>query len=124
MAAPRVTLQDLTERYQLSQDQLDKELSEEHLREASRIIDDHEVMGPELGLDEAEMIAINRDARTHETRKVAMLKIWKQKYAYKARYKQLIAALLRCNRAGHAQRVCVLLTQSKCKQGTVVQTYI
>ena len=80
----------------------------------SRIIADHEEVGPELGLTEQEMIAINRDARTHELQKKAMLTRWKQKNAWNATYRTLLEALLKCKRAGDAQKVCKLLAQSKC----------
>ena len=53
MARPGISLQDLVDTFHLSQDQLDREVSEgteEHLREVARIIDDHEIVGYELGL--------------------------------------------------------------------------
>lgn len=108
-----ISLQDLRERYSLSQHLLDKELSDEHLREVARIIDDHEILGYELGLTQSEMAAINRDVRTQELQRLAMLKKWKQKNAWKATYKTLIEALLRCGRGAYARDVCELLTQSK-----------
>ena len=40
-----ISLQDLIERFQLSNDQLDASLSEEQLREAARIVADHETLG-------------------------------------------------------------------------------
>ncbi len=83
------------------------------MREVSRIIADHEEVGPYLELTVQEMIAINRDARTHELRKKAMLTRWKQKNAWNATYRTLLEALLKCDRAGDAQKVCKL-AQSKC----------
>lgn len=77
MARPRISLQDLKKKFQLSDQQLDKELSEEHLREASRIIDEHEALGPELGLTPAEITAISRDGKTQELQNAAMLRKWK-----------------------------------------------
>lgn len=70
-------------------------------------------MGPELGLTVSEITAINRDAPTHELKKTATLRKWKDKYAWNATYRNLIEALLKCTRAEHAQEVCELLTQSK-----------
>lgn len=109
-----ISLQDLKDRYQLSQDQLDKELTEEHLKQVSIIIDDHEIVGPEMGLTEAEITAINCDGNTQDQRNLEMLKIWKRKYHWNATYRMLIEALLKCSRADHAQRVCELLAESKC----------
>ena len=84
------------------------------LREVSIIIDDHEVVGPELGLTEAEITAINCDGSTEDHRKLEMLQIWKRKYSCEATYRVFIEALLKCSRADHAQRVCELLAESKC----------
>ena len=109
-----ISLQDVMDKLHLSQDQLDKEVSEEHLTEASNIIDDHEVLGPRLGLTEQEMTAIDRDAKTHDLKKKAMLKKWKQKNAWRATYRTLTEALLKCSRADRAQDVCELLAHSKC----------
>jgi len=109
MAGLVISLQDLKEKYHLSEDQLNKEVSDEHLRAVSRIIDDHKIVGPELGLTEQEMTAINRDNETHDLKKGAMLRQWKQKYSWKATYKNLVEALLKCSRANDARRVCELL---------------
>ena len=113
MAGCRISLQGLIDKYQLSPHQLNKEVSEKHLRDVSRIIDDHETVGPELGLSPAEITAINSDARTQELRRMEMLKKWKQKFVWGATYMQLIEALLKCGRGGDARDVCDLLAQSK-----------
>ena len=113
MAGCGISLQRLIDKYQLSPHQLGKEVSEGHLRDVSRIIADHEIVGPELGLSTAEMTAINYDARTQELRKMEMLKKWKQKFAWGATYMQLIKALLKCSRGDNARDVCDLLAQSK-----------
>ena len=55
-----VSLPELLDRLHLSQGQLDVEISDEHLTEASSIIDDHEILGPELRLTEVEMSDINQ----------------------------------------------------------------
>ena len=46
MAGSRISVEDLIEKYTLSQDLLDQEVSEEHLKEVSRIIEDPEIGGP------------------------------------------------------------------------------
>lgn len=108
-----ISLQDLTAKFPPSQDRLDEEVSEEHLRVMSRIIVDHETVGLELGLTVPELAEINHDATTLERQKMYMLRKWKQKFALKATYRQLIEALLRCCRGEDAQNVCKLLAQSK-----------
>ena len=108
-----VSLQDLIDTFELSEDLLKNEMSEEHMNEASRILDDHEIVGYELGLTKAEMTAINADARNQELRRMEMLRRWKQKRTRKATYKKLIEALLCCSRADQATDLCKLLARSK-----------
>lgn len=120
MAKPGISLQELKGRFQLSDRLLDAPISEEHLREASRIIDDHESLGHELGFTSAEMTAISSE-RTVQLQRSATLTKWKQKFAWKATYCKLIDALLKCSRADLAQEVCKLLAQSKCKDRNVVK---
>lgn len=75
MASARsgISLQDLIDRFQLSQDHLDKEVNDDHLRKVSRIIDDHEIVGYELKLTEPEMTAVNQTG-TPELQRAAMLR--------------------------------------------------
>ena len=106
-----ISLQDLKRRNQLSNELLNTPLSEEHLREASRVIDDHEILGPELGLSAAQMTAIEQK----KSPVLQMLEKWRQKGAWKATYCMLIEALLKCSRADLAQKLCEWLVQSKFK---------
>lgn len=115
MAGSEISLQDLIERFPLSLGQLDKEISEEHLRAISRIIADHEIVGYELGVTLAEMATISSNhVNNQELQKVEVLRKWKQKCIWNATYRKLIEVFLKCGRADHARDVCELLTESKC----------
>jgi len=111
MAGLEILLQDL----QLSKDQLDAEVRKEHLSELSRIIDDHETLGPELGLTTDEMTAISSE----QLQTLAVLRKWKQVFVWKATYRKLIEALLKCCRADLAKEVGELLARSKYEHGVV-----
>ena len=111
MAEP-ISLQKVKERFHLSQDQLNAEVSQEHLIAANRIIGDHRILGPHLGLSPEEMDDIKQE-RSPELQRSAMLRKWKEKFAWNATYGVLIEALLKCSRAICARDVCKLLTQSK-----------
>ena len=114
MAKP-VTLPDLKARFHLSQKQLDQQVSEDHLLEVSMIIDDHQVLGPHLRLSEPAMATINPNL--HITlQRMKMLQMWRQQYAWKATYNEIIKILLSLAKADQAQCVCELLT--KCKYYT------
>ena len=116
MAGPGISLQDLIEKFQLPHDQLDKEISDEHLREVSRIIDNHEIVCSKLGLTctMLEMTEASADVNKQELQRMEMLRRWKEKCTQKATYRKLIEVLLECSRADQAQEVCKLLAQSKC----------
>lgn len=60
MTGPIISLEDLIDKFQLCEKLLGKEVSEEHLKEVSRFIDDHE------RLTQQEMTAISRDGKTHD----------------------------------------------------------
>lgn len=110
MAGPEILIE---LKYDLSLHQLDVEVIYEHLVNISRIIDDYVTLGIQLGLTEIELQDIQCNYRSQELRRSAMLRKWKQKYAWKATYHKLIKALLQSGRADLARIVCELLTQSK-----------
>ena len=113
MARPKISLQNLIDRFQLSQGQLEEEVSEEHLRKISRIIADHQIVGPELGLTPQEMTTISSNyVNNQELQKQEVLRKWKQEFVWNATYRNLIEAFLKCGRADHARDVCKLLTES------------
>lgn len=77
---------------------MDREASEKHLRKIPRIIDYHEIAGPELGLTESKMTAVNQIG-TPELQRVDMLRKWKQKFSWRSTYHILTEGLLSCSRA-------------------------
>lgn len=121
MAGPGITLKELKSKFNLPQDLLDEEVSEENLKEAaSKIIADHELfsLGEELRLSQEEMAAISLEKKLALQRS-AVLRKWKQRFAYKATYSVLLEALLKIGRADCATDTCKLLTQSKYRHRTV-----
>ena len=109
MAGPGISLQDLQERYQLSETLLDAEVSEEHLEDTARIVGDHEILSTALGLASAEV----GQGKRPEILRLEMLRRWKQKLVWKATYRVLTEALLKWDRADYARDIVVLLAQSK-----------
>ena len=109
-------MQDLMERFQFSPYELDAEMIPEHLRDCAKLFDDYEIVGAELGLDEPSMTDI-RDEKTQERKRMALLRKWKQVFAWRATYRCFIDALLNCSRADSACNVCKLLASSKYNHG-------
>lgn len=115
MAGPRISLEELKNEFNLSQDQLDAKVN---LKEASIIIADPEILGEELGLSQTEMTAIRRLERL-ELQMSAVLRTWKQVFVWKATYRVLLEALLKIGRADCATDMCESLTKSKYEHRTV-----
>lgn len=103
------TLEDLLARFKISERQLKDKLSDEHLPAIARIID-HEIVGPQLGLTQQEMEAIQADGQREEVRRLNTLRKWRQKYSINATYEELLKALLSCKMAELAEKVCILLS--------------
>ena len=118
MTKAGISLQELMDKFDLSHYQLNGEICHEHLMDVARIIDDPESLGLCLGLGLDEVTAIRLE-RTQQLQQSAMLRRWKQRFAWKATYRTLIKALLECERADLAVKVSGLLTQSERRHGTV-----
>ena len=117
MAGPGISLRDLQDKYKLSERLLDTEASEEHLKEASRIIAiNHELLGTALGLTPTAEVSQGKPA---ELLRLEMLRRWKQERAWRATYRILIESLLEWKRADYARDIAELLAQSKCKHGAL-----
>ena len=72
-------------------------------------------VGMYLGLDSAELSAIDEDNRTVSLKRLGTFQKWKSKFAFNATYRVLITALLKCGKADQALKVCQILAQ---KEGT------
>ena len=113
MECSEITLQDLIGRFHLSDELLGSNPSDEYLWNVSKIIDDHEVLGHELGIPLPEMSVIASEKNV-QLQRSAMLRKWKQRSAWKATYRKLIEAFLKCSRADLAQKACEMLPKRKC----------
>lgn len=112
MAGFAISLQELQDRFHLSQAQLDAEVMVDDLAEVSSNIADHEMLGPTLGLKADDMAAIH-EKNSQDIQRLTVLTKWKQRFVWKATYRVLIEALLRRGRADCAQNMCEMLAQSK-----------
>lgn len=104
------TLEDLLARFQISEHQLREKLSDEHLPAIARLVTNHGIVGPELGLTQQEMQAIQVDGQSEEVRRLNTLRKWREKYSINATYQELLKALLNCEMAEQAEKVCIILS--------------
>ena len=90
---------------------IDKECSDNDILEFGDFCDPWELVGKYLRLGESELSAIAEDNRTVSLRRLGVLQKWKSKLAFKATYRVLIDALLKCGKAHQALQVCQILAQ-------------
>jgi hypothetical protein len=94
---------------------INKECSDEDILAFGDICDPWELVGKFLELSEPEISAIAEDNRTASLRRLGVLQKWKSKFAFKATYRVLITALLKCKKADQAWKVCQILAQKEGK---------
>ena len=91
---------------------LNQECSDIHFAEISISIVDWCEIAPFLGLTEAEEIIIRDSTNSVPSRKIAMLRKWKQKFGTKATYKQLCLAFDACKKRDLVELVKQLAASS------------
>ena len=99
-----LTLEDLIAEYGVKN--IDKECSDEDILAFGEFCDPWEEVGKFLGLSPADISAITEDHRTASLRRLGVLQKWKSRFAFKATYRALITALLKCKKADEARKVC------------------
>ena len=104
------TLDDLVRVTGVPPQKLDKPCSDEHLRDISSNLTQWRTVAPHLGLKEGDIEEIETDARTESQKRSKVLRKWKNKYSFKASYRVLMEALLKCHMANRAEKVCHLLS--------------
>jgi len=108
MASRSVTLQDLVYRYSLSDGSLNAPVTDEHIQEISMFMTDWSTVARNL-MDDSTIETVEIDRKNEEDRRHGFLKKWKSQNAFKATYKELIDALLKCRKAVEAEKICELL---------------
>ena len=94
---------------------VDRECTGEDILAFGDFCDPWRQVGLYLGLDRAELNAIDEDYRTVSLKRLGTLQEWKSRFAFNATYRVLITALLECGKADHALKVCQILAL---KEGT------
>ena len=74
---------------------------------------DWQLTGFHLELTTADIVAVDEDYRLAEQKRVEMLRKWKEKFAFKATYREFIRALLLCGKASDAIEACKDIASSK-----------
>lgn len=103
------TVDDISARYGVTDDQLDKPCSDTDLVNIAGILVSWRDVTPHLGLKEADEVDIEKDVQTEREKRLKALRTWKTKFDFKATYKVLVEALVKANKAEQAGKVCQIL---------------
>ena len=106
-------LVELCKRYKLSDEDIDKEVSDDHILEIYPQLENWKRVAAHLGLTQADVQAIEGRARPdEELMRLYMLQEWKAKKRLDgtATYQVLLNALIKCNCSTTALQVCELLS--------------
>ena len=117
-----ITLSDLVGQFNVPQDSLNRKFTDEHALQFSVNLTTWERLAPHLGLSKQQIEAIKRDNNSEEEKRAATLKKWKECFAFRATYRNLIEALLAIERADLASDLCELIASPQGK--TVFYTII
>ena len=108
-----VTLDELLEEVGITHKQLNKKCTNEHLHGIALFLKSWRTLAPQLGLSDSEVEAVERNSHGEEEKKQKFLESWKAKFAFKAKYRVLVRALLKIGRADQAEEVCRLLVSQQ-----------
>ena len=113
-----VSLDELLKEEGVAPSQLDYTCSREHLQDIALFLESWRTVVPHLGLSKADVEEVERDGTEEKEKKQKILESWYAKFAFKAKYRVLIEALLKIGRADQAVKVCRLLVSQHSKEGT------
>ncbi len=113
--ANRVALQELMERYNLTNEQLNREIRNPNFSYLAIYFDDVEIYSNAMKLDPAEQADVKRLCHCEGTQAAMLkcLKIWKQHNSSQATYRALLDIILRLGKGDTADKICQQLTQRK-----------
>ena len=111
-SAKRVTLQELVEQYNLTDEQLNSEIEVPDTPELALFFDDVEMYSTAMGLAIAEQADVNQSRGT-QAAMMKCLQIWKQHNPFQATYRALLDIALRLGKGDTAHQICQQLTQRK-----------
>ncbi len=114
-SAKRVTLQELVERYNLTDEQLNSEIEDSETPELALCFDDVDLYSSSMVLTIADQADVKRLYHSEGTRAAMMkcLQIWKDRNPFQATYRALLDIALRLGKGDTAHQICQQLIQRK-----------
>ena len=114
-----VTLDELLKEVGITYMQLDEKCTNEHLHDIALFLTSWRTLAIYLQLSSSEVEAVDEDAHSEKERKLKCLELWKDKFAFKARFRVLVEALLKIGSADQAEQVCRLLVSQQPSKSVV-----
>ena len=104
-----ITLDELLKETEISPAQLEKCISDEHIREIALSLTSWQTVTAYLDLSENDLDAVKQEGKDEQDKRLMALRKWKCKFSFKATYKKLVEVLLSLSMAGIAEKICHLL---------------
>ena len=98
--------------------QLDDEWTREQIQYIALFLESWQTVAPHLGLSTVEVEEVKKDGREEKVKRQKLPESWKTKFAFKAKYRMLIVALLKIGQTDQVQQVCHVLLSQHSKEGT------
>ena len=106
MAVSIVTLQDTLEHYCVTREQLAVPCSEPLCNNFAAKVDRWELLAPNIGLSEGDIVEIKEDCKTYQEQRLGSLRKWRSKLGIKATVLSLAEALFEIKRSDLVGELC------------------
>ena len=106
-----ITAEELAKKASLSLDCLNLAFCKDHAHVLAEFCDPWENIGYRLHLKEAIINGIKEDKHTSEMRRIATLQSWKEEFAHRATYRDLVQALIESKCAQKALDLCIKIKE-------------
>ena len=113
------SLEDIIKKTRVSPEYIEREISDEHVRDFAKYCTSYEEIAPYLKLSD-EIIDAIKDKSSVELRRRETLKRWKRKYSIEATYRVLLEALIQIDKASLANEICCTLQE---EEGEIHETF-
>lgn len=92
---------------------INRECGSDDILSLARFCDPWQLVGRHLGLDSAQITAIDSDNRSTDLKRLGVLQKWKETFVFKATYRVLVEALIDCGKVQQASEVCQYLARKE-----------
>lgn len=106
-----VTLEEVLTKTGVRLKQLNKRVNQEALHELAKHCDPLTVIGDALRLRDEQVKRIDQGYHETEEKRLALVKEWMHSFGADATYRRFVEALLGCERASQAEKVCNLVSK-------------